>query len=187
MPQQMQAQQYGTADQYQYGTDEQLQYSQPGQTIPQQSEELAMGTAFQPGLGGGMETPQLPPAGEEVTEEEPEMPVSPFADAQTQSLEEELGVDAEVAEIPIEPDTAPPEPELAPEEGLPEPGAEPEPETEVSEPGPAEPEAEPKPETEAEDKGEGKAKEAGGKSCPHCGANVKPGWFLCPECKKPLL
>jgi hypothetical protein len=175
--QQMQPQQYGAQEQSQYGTAEQLQYSQPDQTIPQQSEELAMGQPAQAGLPapGVAETPQLPPASEDTVpaaEEEPEMPVSPYADVQTQTLEEELGVDAAVAEVPIEPDTSAPEPEVAPEPEAAETPEEPQPETE------------PTPETKAE--GEEKPEE-GGKACANCGAAVKEGWFLCPECKKPLI
>ena len=171
--QQMQAQQYGSDGQYQQGTMDQLQYSQPSQTIPQQSEELAMGQPAQAGLptSGISETPQLPPASEDeipAAEEEPEMPVSPFAEAQTQTMEEELGKDAAVEEVQYEPDTSVPEPELAPET-----------ETETT--------PEPKSEGEGE-ASEGKEKAAeGGKACQNCGASVKEGWFLCPECKKPLI
>ena len=103
--QQMQAQQYPT-DAQGMGMDMSA-YSQQqagDQSIPMQSATLAEGQT--PGLGlpeaGITEQPQLPPAPEPV--EQSEMPESPFASAETQTMEEELGADAAVAEVPIEPD-----------------------------------------------------------------------------------
>lgn len=44
---------------------------------------------------------------------------------------------------------------------------------------------EPAPETTGEDT---EAQEQGNEKnlCPTCGFPVRPGWFLCPECKNPL-
>jgi flagellar basal body-associated protein FliL len=175
--------QYGydeaTIDQYmqqmqaQQGTDMSYQQSEV-QSMPMQSATLAEGQDIDAGLPAGSlgDQPQLPPAGEV---EQPEVPESPYASAETQTLEEELGADAEVAEVPIEPDTAPPEPEIQPDVA----------------PSPEEGTAtEPQPTVESAGEGEGEAGAAGevtGEKCKNCGNPVKEGWFLCPECKQPLV
>jgi hypothetical protein len=179
----------------------------PTQTMPMQQAAMAEGQYGEPsGLPTGDEQPQLlPPApepqttemagmegmegmeGESVppdqetppTEIEPEIPESPFASAETQSLGEEIGEDVVVKEIPMEPETEPiPEPEIAPEpEVTPEPTPTP---TPTPAPTPT-PTPTPTPAQEpAADEGEGK-------KCNNCGAAVKEGWFLCPSCKKPLI
>jgi hypothetical protein len=205
---QQMAQQYGIGQQAatpeQYGTqpvsaDTQIQ-TQPMQQatmaegqypdttgLPTVTEQPQMLPPAEPGqeMEGMVEEPT--PEGEPVTEGEPEIPVSPFAAAETQTLEEELGEDAAVAEIPIEPSAEPvPEPEITPEpettpepivedEQPPEPGAQPEPTVAAPEPTP-EPAPEPAPAGPEE-----------GNTCKNCGAAVKEGWFLCPSCKKPLI
>jgi hypothetical protein len=137
-----------------------------------------------PGMGIG-EQPQLPPAAD--VEEAPEFPESPFASAETQTLEEELGEDAAVAEVPMEPAMEPEEP-VVPEPdaeltGEPEPEVKAEGETEEKPPEPIEEKTGEKPEEKPEGEGEGE----GGAKCGNCGAAVKEGWFLCPECKQPLI
>ncbi|WP_455391591.1 DNRLRE domain-containing protein [[Eubacterium] cellulosolvens] len=162
-------------------------YGQPTmQSMPMETATLAEGQGQQPGLPAtGMgEQAQLPPyqleepAEGAVVEEQQELPVSPFADAQTQSMEEELGPEGEVSEVPIEPDTSVPEPEVAPElAGEAGAGEIPEPVVEA-----------PEPEAEETAEGEGEQEtEAAGPKCKNCGSPVKEGWFLCPECKQPLI
>jgi hypothetical protein len=153
------------------------------QTVPMQSAVIAEGQAMPPAPSGELglpatgvsEQPQLPPA---AVEEEPPMPESPFAAAETQTLEEELGTDAEIAEIPIEPDTSAPEP--TPDV---EPVAAPETTPTVA-PTPAP--TQPTPTVEEQPPAAAEGAE-GDKKCGNCNAPVKEGWFLCPECKQPLL
>ena len=180
-------------------------YAQAGlQPQPVQSMALAEAQPSVGGLPGSALTdqPQLPPAADDILggefapeglqKEEPAIPESPFAQAQTQSLEEEMGTDAALAEVPIEPDTTPPEPEIAPEpeigtepehEVAPEPEVEAGPEPEVT--AEAEPEVAPATEAEETDAETGDAEPE--KKCENCGAPVKEGWFLCPKCKQPLI
>ncbi len=148
------------------------QYQEPG--LPTTTQQPQMLPPAGPGMGMETQTGEFN-QGESVSEPEPkeEIPSSPFANAETQSLEDELGKDAEVAEIPIEPSTEPvPETEISPD-------------TES----PIEPET-------SKDKGDVQAKPTpaptpepseGGNVCKNCGASVKEGWFLCPKCKQPLI
>jgi len=62
--------------------------------------------------------PQLLPAdttasGTAPDADEPGIPESPFAGAQTQTLEEEMGKEASIIEMPVEPDMSLPEPEVS--------------------------------------------------------------------------
>ena len=124
----------------------------------------------------------LPPAPAAAVEEE-QIPTSPFDQVQTQSLEDEMGKDAAVAEVPIEPaqaqDVSPPSAEApavdttaqSPTEVSPtavSPTEKPAAAATTATAAPAEPA-----ETE--------------KKCQNCGTAVKDGWFLCPTCKKPLM
>ncbi len=198
--QQLQAQPYTVAA----GTGYEA-YQQPGvQPQPVQTTELAQAPVSVLPMAGVPGQPQLPPAsGEEILPGEmglepaavgePDIPESPFAEAQTQTLEEELGKDAAVTEIPVEPDTSQPElevpsPELSegPEvqEGPSEPSVEPE---QAPEPEETPTEGEVEKTEEGEKKDEASDEVGTGKKCQNCGAAVKDGWFLCPECKKPLI
>ena len=176
MMQQLESQPYTAA-----GTDMGMgtdMYGQPVQSMPMQTATLAGGQ--QPGeLGlpasGVTEQPQLPPP----QLEESEIPPSPFADAETQTLEEEIGAETEVAEMPIEPDTSAPEPEG--ESPVPEPQ---QPEAQVQPQVQMQPQPQPPTPTVA---GPTVAEGGAGKKCQNCGASVKEGWFLCPECKQPLI
>jgi hypothetical protein len=199
MMQQQQQQQQPQAQAYGYDQMALMQqlesqpYVQPeAQTMPIQTATFTEGQQAA-GLPtpGYPEQPQLPPMGATeppvgevvpapVQQPQPEIPESPFAAVQTQTLEEEIGADAEVAEIPIEPDTSAPEPEVTPE---PETPAEP-PETKPEGAEPVEEKAA-EPTKEGETKAEGE--EGAGNKCKKCGAAVKEGWFLCPECKEPLI
>jgi hypothetical protein len=214
--QMMQQQQYPDQYQQQAGAPEQYGYDQTGmgmqqqpqaytetgiiESQPMQEATMVEGQAgAEAGLPAATEPQQMLLPAEGVTEEgqeqvpadsqEPDIPESPFASAETQTLEEEIGEDAEVAEIPHEPATEPgPDAEVVPEpevEAEPEVGAGQEAEPEVS----GEPEPEVKPEAADEEtkaEGEGGA-EGGDGSCKNCGAAVKEGWFLCPKCKQPLI
>ncbi|MCK5562134.1 MAG: hypothetical protein KAJ51_16160, partial [Thermoplasmata archaeon] len=95
--------------------DDMLPQLLPGSTTPDQEPFTDQPEAeMLPEIEIPPESEQTP---EPLTLEHPEIPQSPFVEAETQTLEEELSREGPVAEVPIEPEVKPisePEPEAQP-------------------------------------------------------------------------